>query len=187
MPETLCFQVVCLSFHHLDNEPADFPSIHPSVHPKIFLCIFLRTHGRTGLKFGMLMYPGHLQSWLNFVQDILIFLILEPLWFETGQIWGFQLFLHNKRNDLIFKQQNKNISLSILHFGILWKHRPLCYLRLHIFTVLSYSYLWILQSLLYGNIFVQVGWFISLEWIPLGKMMLFDGLKNYLRGWSVML
>ena len=112
MLEALYFRVVCLSFHYWDNQPADFPFVRPSVHPKIFLGIFLRTHGRTGLKFGMLMYTGHLQSWLNFVQDLSIFLILEPLWFETGQIWGFQLFLHNKRNYFIFKQQNKKICID---------------------------------------------------------------------------
>ena len=33
-----------------------------------------------GLKFGRLMYPDRLQNWWDFVQGLLIFLILAPLW-----------------------------------------------------------------------------------------------------------
>ena len=52
-----------------------------------------RTHGGNGLKFGMLMYLGHLQNWLDYGHGLLIFLLLAPLWLnETGQIWGFRAY-----------------------------------------------------------------------------------------------
>ena len=39
----------------------------------------------------MLMYPDHLQSWLDFGHCLLSFLILVSIWLrETGQTWGFQ-------------------------------------------------------------------------------------------------
>ena len=42
------------------------------------------------LNFYMLMYPDHLQNWLDYGHDLLIFLLLAPLWLiETGDIWGF--------------------------------------------------------------------------------------------------
>ena len=160
MLEALCFQVVCLSFHYWDNQPTDFPSICPAIHLKILQGIFLRTHGRNCLKFGMMIYPDHLQSKLNFRQDLSIFLILGPLWFETGQIWGFQLFLHNKRNDFILKQKTKykykkfnnfyqfytlaffeNIDHSVIWAPIFL----LCYL-IHIFGYCIHSYM---ETLLY--------------------------------------
>ena len=43
------------------------------------------------LEIYMLMYPDHLQNWLDFANGLLIFLILVPFWpSETGQIgvWG---------------------------------------------------------------------------------------------------
>ena len=44
-----------------------------------------------GLKFCMLIYPDHLQNWLDFGHALLIFLIMVPLWLsETGHIWGLQ-------------------------------------------------------------------------------------------------
>ena len=40
-----------------------------------------------GLKFCMLMYPDHLQNWLDCDHGMLIFLLLKPLWLsKTGQI-----------------------------------------------------------------------------------------------------
>ena len=44
-----------------------------------------------GLKFSMLLYPDHLQNWLDFGYGLLIFFILVAFWFsETGHICGFQ-------------------------------------------------------------------------------------------------
>ena len=37
--------------------------------------IFVRTHGRNELNLNMLMYPEHLQNWLEFGHGLLIFLI----------------------------------------------------------------------------------------------------------------
>ena len=56
--------------------------------------IFWKTHwGNGGLKFCMLMYPEHLQSWLDNGYSLLIFLIFMLFWLsETGQIWGFHAF-----------------------------------------------------------------------------------------------
>ena len=42
----------------------------------------------------MLVYPGHLQDWLDYGHDLVIFLILALFWLsEKGQICGFQAFL----------------------------------------------------------------------------------------------
>ena len=50
-------------------------------------------HGVIGLKYGMLLYPDHLQNWLDYGHGLVIFLILVLFWLsETGQIWGFQAF-----------------------------------------------------------------------------------------------
>ena len=50
-------------------------------------------HGGNGLKYGMLLYPAHLQNWLDYVYGLVIFLILVLFWLsETGQIWGFRAF-----------------------------------------------------------------------------------------------
>ena len=58
-----------------------------------FLGISWRTHGRSGLKFGKLMYLDYLQKWLDNGHGLLNFLILvEFLLSETGQIWGFRAF-----------------------------------------------------------------------------------------------
>ena len=49
-----------------------------------------RMHWGNSLKFCMLMYPDHLQNWLDFGQALLIFLMV-PIWLsETGHIWGLQ-------------------------------------------------------------------------------------------------
>ena len=41
----------------------------------------------------MLLYPDHLQNWLDYGHSLVIFLILVLFWLsETGQIWGFQAF-----------------------------------------------------------------------------------------------
>ena len=52
-----------------------------------------RTHGGNGLKYGMLLYPDHLQNWLDYGYSLVIFLTLVQFWLsETGQIWGFEAF-----------------------------------------------------------------------------------------------
>ena len=58
--------------------------------------IFWRMHGGNGLKYGMLLYPDQLQTSLDYVNGLLIFLILVLFWVsETGQIWGSRHFLEN--------------------------------------------------------------------------------------------
>ena len=65
----------------------------PSVRPERFPGICRRIHGGIGLKFYMLMYLDHVQNWLIYGHDLLIFLILALFWLsETGQIWGFRAF-----------------------------------------------------------------------------------------------
>ena len=50
-------------------------------------------HGTNDLKFGMLIYPDHLQEWWDYGHGLLIFLILTTFWLsETGQICGFLEF-----------------------------------------------------------------------------------------------
>ena len=51
----------------------------PSVHLERSLVIFRRTHGGNDLKFCMLMYPDHLQNWLDYGHGLLIILLLAPL------------------------------------------------------------------------------------------------------------
>ena len=65
----------------------------PSVRPEMFPGIWRKTHGGNGLKFCVLMYLDHLETWLDYVYGLLIFLLLAPLWLsKTGQIWGFRAF-----------------------------------------------------------------------------------------------
>ena len=52
-----------------------------------FPSIFWKTHGKSGLKFGMLMYPDDLQNWLNFGDGLLIFLILPCPLHRPVPIW----------------------------------------------------------------------------------------------------
>ena len=41
----------------------------------------------------MLMYPDHLQNWVDYGYSLLIFLILMLFWLsEMGKIWCFQAF-----------------------------------------------------------------------------------------------
>ena len=89
----------CPSIHptahdRLIDFPFVCPSVHPSIPPEMFPVIFLRTHGRNGLKFGMPMYPDHLQKWLiRFRSQPVNLPILVPLSLsETGHIWGFRAF-----------------------------------------------------------------------------------------------
>ena len=52
-----------------------------------------RTHGWNGLKCHMLVYPYHLQNWLDCGHGMLIFLILALCSLsETGQTWCFWAF-----------------------------------------------------------------------------------------------
>ena len=52
-----------------------------------------RTYGGNCLKYGILLYPDHLQNRLDYGNGLVIFLILMLFWLsEAGKIWGFQAF-----------------------------------------------------------------------------------------------
>ena len=72
-----------------------------------FLGIFLQTHGWNGLKFGMLMYPHHLQDWLDFVTtcSFSLFCCIST-WRNRSNFW-FQAILSitDRRNSLQFGMQ----------------------------------------------------------------------------------
>ena len=55
-----------------------------------------RSHERYGLKFGMLVYPDHLQNWLNLPRGLLIF----PFWPNFDLVEGvkFGIFGHSWEN-----------------------------------------------------------------------------------------
>ena len=64
----------------------------PSVRPERFPGVSRRMHGRKGLKFGTLMYLGHLQNRLDYGHGLSVE-ILALFWLsEMGQIWGFRAF-----------------------------------------------------------------------------------------------
>ena len=68
-------------------------SLKTTVHPDRFQEISRRMHGEKGLKLIRLIYPDHLQNWLDYSHSLLIFLILALFWpSEMGQIWGYQAF-----------------------------------------------------------------------------------------------
>ena len=48
-------------------------SVCLSISPERFPGIFLKTHGRNGLKLGMLMYSEHLHNWFDFDHGLLNF------------------------------------------------------------------------------------------------------------------
>ena len=85
------FPIDEIRWGHSDGE-------HSSVHTDVclYVCLSKRfpgivggIHERNGLKLGMLMYPDHLQKWLDFVHDMLIVLLLAQFWLnKMGQIWG---------------------------------------------------------------------------------------------------
>ena len=57
---------------------------------------FLENAWGNGLKYGMLVYPDHLQNWLDYGYGMVIFPVLVLFWLsETGLIWGFQAFSGN--------------------------------------------------------------------------------------------
>ena len=97
----------CPSVHPFVRPKPEIPSFHLYMGPLVHLTnkdrfsrggsnlgfpgISWRTHGGNSLKCCMLMYPDHLQDWLDFGHDLLIsiFLLLASLWpSETVQIWG---------------------------------------------------------------------------------------------------
>ena len=81
--------------------PSVCPSVRPSVRPNRLPGISRRTHGRNSLTFCMLMYPDHLQNWLDFGHGLLIFLFLASLWLsETGQICGFRAFRKERMDEM---------------------------------------------------------------------------------------
>ena len=53
----------------------------------VFPGITWRALGRNGLKFYMLMYPDHLQKWIDSDHDLWIFFILTPLWLGETASW----------------------------------------------------------------------------------------------------
>ena len=62
-------------------------------------------------KFDMLMYPDHLENWLDFGKRLLIFLILAAFWLsETGQICDFWAF----------SWEHKGGMASNLHVDVFW-------------------------------------------------------------------
>ena len=54
-------------------------SVPPSVSPNRFPGIIWRSQQQNGLKFGSLVYPDHLQSYVDFGFGILIFFILGAI------------------------------------------------------------------------------------------------------------
>ena len=66
------------------------PLVHPTIRDRFAACPSVRRdfrafagecmEGINGLKFGMLMYLGHLQNWLVYGHSLLIFLILVLFW-----------------------------------------------------------------------------------------------------------
>ena len=76
----------------------------PSVRPERFPGICRRMHWGNGLKFCMLMYLDHRQTWLGYGHRLLIFLLLVPLWLsETSQIWGFRAFPEERMGGMAWK------------------------------------------------------------------------------------
>ena len=68
-------------------------------------------HRRNGLQFGVFMYPQHIQNGLNFGHGLLIFLVLALILLsETGQIWGFRVFLEERMEEMAY----------ILHADVSW-------------------------------------------------------------------
>ena len=56
------------------------------------ICV-VRPQWVNGLKLNILIYPDHVQKWLDFGHRLLIFLILVEIWLcETGQICDNQAF-----------------------------------------------------------------------------------------------
>ena len=78
----------------------NWPTIRPHV-PRGFREFFMRMHRRNGLKFVMLMYPDHLQSWLVFGHGLLIFLVMVPLLqVKLVKIFGVRSFYWERMGDL---------------------------------------------------------------------------------------
>ena len=49
----------------------------------------------------MLLYPDHLQNWLDYGYGLVIFLILVLFWLsETGQILGFRAFQGERMEEM---------------------------------------------------------------------------------------
>ena len=79
------------------------PSVCPYICPERFPGIYRGKHGGNGLKFCILMYLDHLQSWLDHGHGLLICLLLAPLWLsERGQIWGFWAFPGERMEGMVW-------------------------------------------------------------------------------------
>ena len=57
-----------------------------------------RMHGGNGLKYGMLLYPDHIQNWLDYGYGLVIFLFLVLFW--LGERVKFGVFRHFVKNPL---------------------------------------------------------------------------------------
>ena len=79
------------------------PSVRLSVRPERFPGNCRRMHGGNSLRFYMLMYLDHLQTWLVYDHGVLIFLILALFWLsETGHIWGFRAFHEERMKEIVW-------------------------------------------------------------------------------------
>ena len=68
-------------------------------------------HGRNGLQFGVFMYPQHIQNGSNFGHGLLIFLVLALILLsETGQIWGFRVFLEERMEEMAWNGLHADVS-----------------------------------------------------------------------------
>ena len=86
-----------------------------------FSGIFVLMLGKNWLKFGMLIFPDHLQNWLYFAHGLLVFFHLGPFWLsETYQIRCFldDFFTTHGRNGIIFRMLMCRDHLwKWVHFG----------------------------------------------------------------------
>ena len=94
-----------------------------------FLAFCWGTLGSNGLKSGMLIYPDHLQKWLDFGHGLLIFLLLVQFWLsEMCQIWGFKAFSSECLEEMAWNVvwciltsfRNYSILVKVCWFSCFW-------------------------------------------------------------------
>ena len=84
----------------------------------------------------MLVYPDHLQNWLDYGYGMVIFLILVLFWLsETGQIWGFQAF-----------SGKPIVEMEILHADVSWPLSELIRLCLQFVDFLILMLFWLSET-----------------------------------------
>ena len=93
-PEIPSFYLYMGSLVHPTNR--DRFSARPSVRPDRFPGISRRTHEGNGLQFCMLVYPGNLQSWLDYSHGLLIFLFWR--YFDLVKRVKFAISMHFPEN-----------------------------------------------------------------------------------------